>query len=134
METTKADRKTEMNQNTGPHSIRELEELTKDLKFFRYYPATSNFNPGDGLKLRIVPANPNHRTLRMELRERFIKKYPRCSLDFPSFPEKGYLLCVVRNGEEWGDMKPHHFEDAVKIERELENLASTLVFGLVRPE
>jgi hypothetical protein len=120
-----------MKENKGFHSIRELQQLTKDLRYLRYFPATSNFDPADKLRCDIVPNDKTEvRKLRMELRDRYKKKYPHLHVVVTSHPDDGYITLEIGNGDEWGKMTKEHFDGAVIVERELEAMGTELGFTL----
>jgi hypothetical protein len=123
-----------MNKSTGPHSIRELQELTKELKYLRYFPATSNFDSADEVCCNVVPKDKAEvRKLKLELKDRFKKKHPHLVINVTSRPEEGFVLFEIKNGDEWGKMEKKHFDGAVIVERELEAMSGELGFNLTVP-
>ena len=119
--------------NQGFYSIYELLELTKGMTYFRYFPRASGFDPSDNLccACRVLKGSP--KKLKKNLEKEYEGKFPELNIDFQDLPGEKVVNVTIRNGENWDDLKKHHFELTTQLESDLKEKAPEMGFELALP-
>src|SRR5688572_10423460 len=113
---------TQKTSHFGHFEVRELLQLTSGLNFFHYGPIP----PGPGMEAESLDAslrvtgNSDLRALAKKLSGELKNSEPTVVVSFIGDPQEKMIRVEIKNAEEaFGDLKPHHFQAAQRIEQAL---------------
>ena len=121
-----------MNYHTGPHSIRELLVLLKEIEFFRYFPRNRNFQ--DYLECLIPVEDEKDLNSVDEEVTNIAGRHPNLMFSIAGQAKWKRLRITISNGLAPEDLTPKQFQESSEFEKELKAFCSTRNLKLMAPD